>query len=62
YLYLTRGYHSLHKLPYFANAFFGLKCFPILTDKITGSYPIPINWTGAGSILQKEVHTYSAFI
>ncbi|MGC8580518.1 MAG: NAD(P)-binding protein, partial [bacterium] len=21
---LTRGYHSLHKLPYFANAFFGL--------------------------------------
>ncbi|MGC9027429.1 MAG: hypothetical protein ACP5JP_07840, partial [bacterium] len=23
YLYLTRGYHSLHKLPYFANAFFG---------------------------------------
>ncbi|MGC8685901.1 MAG: hypothetical protein ACP5JP_10925, partial [bacterium] len=24
YLYLTRGYHSLHKLPYFANAFFGL--------------------------------------
>ncbi|MGC8580209.1 MAG: hypothetical protein ACP5MB_09140, partial [bacterium] len=24
YLYLTRGYHSLHKLPYFANAFFGI--------------------------------------
>ncbi len=25
YLYLTRDYRSLHKLPYFSNAFFGLK-------------------------------------
>ncbi len=25
YLYLTRDYRSLHKPPYFANAFFGLK-------------------------------------
>ncbi|MGC9027941.1 MAG: hypothetical protein ACP5JP_10480, partial [bacterium] len=32
YLYLTRGYHSLHKLPYFANAFFGLKGFPNPTN------------------------------
>ncbi|MGC8756466.1 MAG: radical SAM protein, partial [bacterium] len=32
YLYLTRGYHSLHKLPYFANAFFGLMN-EVLKDK-----------------------------
>ncbi|MGC9027069.1 MAG: GAF domain-containing protein, partial [bacterium] len=32
YLYLTRGYHSLHKLPYFANAFFGLMAYRIYKE------------------------------
>ncbi|MGC8901153.1 MAG: DNA methyltransferase, partial [bacterium] len=41
YLYLTRGYHSLHKLPYFANAFFGLTSIWRFPPERENSHPAP---------------------
>ncbi|MGC9027562.1 MAG: multiheme c-type cytochrome, partial [bacterium] len=42
YLYLTRGYHSLHKLPYFANAFFGLTLTATNSKGVTSTYSVTV--------------------